>query len=445
MQIKNFDELVSNGASDDLRKKRRDVLEILKAAVEAVDPYRIVAQVFQEKRLVHGSKTIDFSSCDHVYVVGFGKASVPMAQAVCDAVPVVCGVVITNDPSMTIPCQNIEVVVGGHPLPDEGSIKGTDKILTLLEGCGEHDCVIMVISGGGSSLLCKPLVSLDDLRVTTNLLQSSGADINELNTVRKHLSQVKGGWLVSHTKARVVSLVLSDVVSDSLSTIASGPTYPDSSTFSDARTVLMQHGLWERVPRRVQATIEKGIAGLIPETPKEGDPIFDTVRTLVVASNQLACDQGMKQARRLGYQAVLLSSTLTGEARLIGQDLILKVKQHLPEKTPTMFISGGETTVTVTGGGVGGRNQELVLGCVKELAGSELVVASIGTDGIDGNSAAAGAIADGMTFSRAQDHHLDPSIFLKNNDSHAFFSALHDAIVTGPTGTNVMDVQVILQ
>jgi glycerate 2-kinase len=183
---------------------------------------------------------------------------------------------------------------------------------------------------------------------------------------------------------------------------------------------------------------------LIPETPKEGDPIFDTVRTLVVASNQLACDQGMKQARRLGYQAVLLSTTLTGEARLIGQDLILKVKQHLLEKTPTMFISGGETTVTVRGRGIGGRNQELVLGCVKELAGTQLVIASLGTDGIDGNSIAAGAIADGNTLFRAHEHQLDPSAFLKNNDSYSFFSALHDAIITGSTGTNVMDIQVIL-
>ena len=443
MHIKNFDELVSNGATEVFRKKRRDALEILTAAVEAVDPYRVVAQVFQKKRLVLGSETRDLSHYDHVYVVGFGKASVPMAHAICDIVPITQGVVITNDPSAALPCRSIEVVIGGHPLPDEGSIRGTEKILALLERCGEHDCVIMVISGGGSSLLCKPLISLDDLRATTRLLQGSGADINELNVVRKHLSQVKGGKLVSHTKASVVSLVLSDVVSDHLSSIASGPTSPDPSTFSDAKTILLRHELWERVPRSVRTTIEDGIAGLIPETPKEGDPLFDDVRTMVVANNQLACDHAMKKARGLGYEAVLVSDTITGEARHIGRDLVSKAKQHLPNEN-IVFISGGETTVTIRGGGIGGRNQELVLGCVKELAGTQHVVASLGTDGIDGNSTAAGAVADGMTLSRAQDHRLDPSIFLKNNDSNSFFIALSDAIVTGPTGTNVMDIQVIL-
>jgi glycerate-2-kinase len=443
MQIKNFDELVSNGATKIFQKKRRDALEILTAAVDAVDPYRVVAQVFQKKRLVLGSETRDLSHYDHVYVVGFGKASVPMAHAICDAIPIVQGFVITNDPSATLSCRGIEVVIGGHPLPDKGSIRGTEKILALLELCGEHDCVIIVISGGGSSLLCKPLISLDDLRTTTCLLQDSGADINELNVVRKHLSQVKGGKLVSHTKAAVVSLVLSDVVSDHLSTIASGPTSPDPSTFSDAKTILLRHELWECVPRSVRTTIEEGIAGKISETPKEGDPLFESVHHIIVASNQLACDHAVKKAQELGYEAILTSTTMTGEARHIGRDIVSKAKQHLPNEN-IVFISGGETTVTIRGSGIGGRNQELILGCVKELAGTQLVVASLGTDGIDGNSTAAGAVADGMTLSRAQYHRLDPSIFFKNNDTNSFFLALHDAIVTGPTGTNVMDIQVIL-
>ena len=443
MRIKNFDELVSNGATKAFQKKRRDALEILTAAVDAVDPYRIVAQVFQKKRLVLGSETRDLSCYDHVYVVGFGKASVPMAHAICDVVPITQGVVITNDPSATLPCRGIEVVIGGHPLPDEGSLRGTEKILALLERCGEQDCVIMVISGGGSSLLCKPLISLDDLRAVTRLLQGSGADIDELNVVRKHLSEVKGGRLVSHTKAAVVSLVLSDVVSDSLSTIASGPTSPDSSTFSNAKTVLVKHALWERIPPSVRTTIVEGIEGKISETPKEGDPLFESVHHIIVANNQLACDHAVKKAQELGYEAVLVSTTITGDARHVGQDLISKARQY-PPKEQIVFITGGETTVTVKGSGTGGRNQELVLSCVKELAGTQLVIASLGTDGFDGNSTAAGAIADGMTLSRAQDHRLDPSIFLKNNDSNSFFLALHDAILTGPTGTNVMDIQVIL-
>jgi len=248
---------------------------------------------------------------------------------------------------------------------------------------------------------------------------------------------------VQYTNASMISLVLSDVVHDSLSTIASGPTSPDPTTFSDAKTVLFRYRLWDRVPRSVKEVIEAGVAGSVPETPKEGDPCFDSVRTTVVASNQLACDHAVKKARELGYTPVLLSTTLTGEARAVGRDLLLKAKHYHAGKNIAL-ISGGETTVTVKGDGIGGRNQELVLGCVEDLTGMQLVVASLGTDGIDGNSTAAGAVADGMTLSRAQEQRLKPSLFLQKNDSNSFFSLLHDVILTGPTGTNVMDVQVVL-
>ncbi|HVQ00831.1 MAG TPA: glycerate kinase [Candidatus Thermoplasmatota archaeon] len=443
MRLKNGDELVANGATKDLRKKRKDALEILTAAVEAVDPYQVVAEVFQKEHLLLGAETVDLSKFDHVYVIGFGKSSVPMARAVCDAIPVSRGVVITNDSSATMPCKDVEVVAGGHPLPDEGSIRGTEKILSLLEQCGTRDCVIMVISGGGSSLLCKPLVPLEDLRVTIELIQNSGADIHELNAVRKHLSQVKGGKLVQYTNASVFTLILSDVVHDSLSAIASGPASPDPTTFSDAKAVLFRYRLWDRVPGSVRGIIEAGIAGSVPETLKEGDPCFRSVRTLVVASNQLACDHAVKKAKALGYTPVLLSTTLTGEARAVGRDLILKARHYHAGKNIAL-ISGGETTVTIRGDGVGGRNQELVLSCVSEIEGTRLVVASLGTDGVDGNSNAAGAIADGATLSRAREERLEPSLFLQKNDSNTFFSLLHDAILTGSTGTNVMDIQVVL-
>jgi glycerate 2-kinase len=442
MRIKNFEELVSNGGTDDFQKKRKDALEILTAAVDGVDPYRVVSSVFQNNQVVLGSTKIDLSCYDHVYCVGFGKASAPMAHAVCEAIPVSRGVIITNDPAkLSYPA--VEVVRGGHPLPDEGSLKGTEKILHLLEHCSDHDCVIIVISGGGSSLLCKPLIPLDDLRMTTLLLQHAGADINELNIVRTHLSQVKGGKLASHTKASVISLVVSDVIGDPLSVIASGPTSPDPSTFIDAKTVLMQRNLWERVPESVRMTIEQGIAGVIPETHKEGDTIFNKVYTAVIVNNQLACDHAVKKAQDLGYETVLLSTTVTGEASEVGRMLVSKAK-HFHPKDHLAFISGGETTVTVRGNGTGGRNQEMILGCVKDLAGTPHVFASMGTDGIDGNSDAAGAIADGRTLSRAKDHRLDPPLFLRNNDTAMFFRGLHDAIITGPTGTNVMDIQVIL-
>jgi len=443
MLIKNFDLLVSNGLTPVLQKKRKDVLEMFTAAVEAVDPYLVVEQVFRQNHLVLASETVDLSRFDHVFVVGFGKASVPMAHAVFDAVPVTKGVVITNDLSATIPHRSIEVVVGGHPLPNEGSIQGTEEILKLLKQCGDNDCVIVVVSGGGSSLFCKPLVPLDDLRTTTDLLLRSGADINELNAVRKHLSMVKGGKLMQYTKALVVSLIISDIVHNPISSIASGPTSPDPSTFSDAKNILTRYTLWERIPESVRKNIEEGIAGRIPETPKKGDAVFHSVRNVIIADNQLACQQALKKAQELGYETLLVTTAITGEARDVGHYLIKRAKQSLAQKN-IVFISGGETTVTVKGDGKGGRNQELVLSCVEELAGTQIVVASMGTDGIDGNSNAAGAVADGETASRAQHKQLDPLTFLKNNDSNTFFSILHDEILTGPTGTNVMDIQLMV-
>lgn len=443
MRIKNFNQLVSNGPTPALRKKRKDALEILTAAVEAVDPYLVVEQLFHENHLMFTSEDIDLSRFDHMFVVGFGKASVQMAHAVCKAVSISRGVVITNDPSAAIPYHSVDVVVGGHPLPNEGSVQGTDMILALLEQCGVNDCVIMVISGGGSSLLCRPLVPLDDLRATTDLLLRSGANINELNNVRKHLSHVKGGKLAQHTKAMVVSLIISDIVHDPIASIASGPTSPDTSTFSDAKDILARYMLWECVPSSVRKCIDEGIAGQIPETLKKENPVFTRVRNEIVANNRLACHQAVKKGRELGYETLLVSTTITGEARDVGQYLIKRARQNLTQKN-MMFVSGGETTVMVKGDGKGGRNQELVISCVKEITGTQIVIASMGTDGIDGTSNAAGAIADGATFSRAQKNRIDPREFLKNNDSNSFFLILHDDILTGPTGTNVMDIQVIL-
>jgi glycerate-2-kinase len=444
MLIKNFDQLVSNGHTPELQKKRKDALEILAAAVKAVDPYRVVQLVFHQNHLLLGSETVDLSLFDRVFAVGFGKASVPMVHAVCDAVSVTEGVAITNDPFATVPHQSIEVIVGGHPLPNEGSIQGTEKILNLLERCGETDCVIVVISGGGSSLLCKPLIPLVDLRMTMDLLLRSGADINDVNTIRKHLSTVKGGKLVQYTKATVISLIISDIVHDPISSIASGPTSPDTTTFSEAKAILTRYTLWDRVPESVRKIIDEGIAGLLPETPKKGNPVFHSVHNFIVANNQLACRQAVKKARELGYTSVLVTTAITGDARNVGQCLLKRATKSLSQKN-TVFVSGGEPTVTVRGHGQGGRNQELVLSCVKEIAGAHIVIASMGTDGIDGSSPAAGALADGGTLSRAQNKQLDPLIFLKNNDSYTFFSALHDEILTGPTGTNVMDIQLILQ
>jgi glycerate 2-kinase len=444
MLFKNYDDLVLNGQTPVLQQKRKDVLDILTAAVDAVQPSRIVKDVFYGTQLVFASETIDLSSFDHLYVVGFGKASVGMAQAVCDAVTVTKGVVITNDPSAIITNHSIEVITGGHPLPNEGSIRGAEKILDLLCQCSENDCVIVLISGGGSALFCKPRVPLNDLQKTIDLLLRSGANIDELNTIRKHLSLVKGGQLTQHTKAVIVSLIVSDIVHDPISSIASGPTSPDPTTFSDAREILKKYEIWTNIPAAVRTVITEGIAGCISETLKENDPVFGTVFNFIIANNARACQSAIEKAKELGYDAKLITTSITGEARIIGKYLINRVKKSLLHGK-TVFIASGETTVTVQGGGTGGRNQELVLSCVEEIADNHFVVASFATDGIDGNSDVAGALADGFTLPRALKKKLDPSRFLEQNNSYAFFQGLGDTLRTGLTGTNVMDIQILIR
>jgi glycerate 2-kinase len=444
MLFKNYDDLILNGQTPGLQQKRKDVLDILTAAVDAVQPSRVVKDVFCGMQLSFASETIDLSSFDHLYLVGFGKASVGMAQAVCDAVTVTKGVVITNDPSAIITNHSIEVIIGGHPLPNKGSIHGAEKILDLLGQCSENDCVIVLISGGGSALFCKPRVPLNDLQKTIDLLLRSGASIDELNAIRKHLSLVKGGQLAQYTKAVIVSLIISDIVHDPISSIASGPTCPDPTTFSDAREILKRYELWTNIPTAVRTVITEGIAGHISETFKENNPVFETVFNFIIANNERACQGAIAKAKELGYDAKLMTASITGEARVIGKYLINRVIKSLIHGK-TVVITSGETTVTVQGSGTGGRNQELVLSCVEEIAGNDLVVASFATDGIDGNSDAAGALADGFTLARALKKKLNPSDFLEQNNSYVFFQGLGDTLRTGLTGTNVMDIQILIR
>lgn len=444
MLFKNNDELILNGSTPILQQKRKDILEMFTAAIEAVHPYWVVKNIFHSSQLIFPSETIDLSSFDHLYLVGFGKASVGMAQAVCDAVKVSNGVIITNDPQARVTHSSVEVLVGGHPLPNEESIRGAEKILTLLQTCSENDCVIVVISGGGSSLFCKPRIPLSDLQNTTNLLVHSGATIDEINTIRKHLSLVKGGQLAQQTKAVIISLIISDVVHDPISSIASGPTSSDPTTYSNAEEILHHYKLWGEISAAVRTVIEDGRKGQIPETLKKEDAAFEKVFNFIVANNEQACQAAVKKAGELGYNAKLITTSMTGEAKTLGRYLIDRVTNSLTKENAA-FVTGGEPTVTVRGNGVGGRNQELILGCVEDIAGSDMVLASFATDGIDGNSDAAGAIADGCSFTRAQKKHLAPSRFLKDNNSYTFFHVLGDSIHTGLTGTNVMDIQIILQ
>jgi glycerate 2-kinase len=442
MLFKNYEQVIKNGRTPELQQKRRDILDILTAAVEAVNPYTAVSRGIKGKQFVFDAETIDLSNFEHIFLVGFGKASVGMGKAVCDFLPVTKGVIITNDVSAQKFSEFVDIFVGGHPLPTDGSIKGTERVMEIVKQCGENDLLIVVISGGGSSLLCKPRIQLKDIQKINDLLLRSRADIIDINTVRKHLSLIKGGQLLRDTKGVVVSLILSDIIGDPVEFIASGPTAPDSTTYADAVNVLKKYDLWDKAPRSVRRVLESGIKGQIPETPKKDDKLFDSVFNLIIANNEIACTTAMKKAQMLGYTPKLVTTRLTGEARNIGKELICQIRKEPPK---TVLFYSGETTVNVTGKGKGGRNQELVLGCAEHIAATDIVVASLATDGIDGNSDAAGAIVDGWTLSRAMKKEQKPSCFLDENNSYQFFLDIGDLLMTGSTGTNVMDIQVVLQ
>ncbi len=377
MLFKNREKIIENGQTPELKKIRGDILDILTFALDSVNPYEVVKSRFYEKKINIGGKTVDPSDFENIYVVGFGKASVGMTQAVCDSIDVKKGVIITNDPNNKVRSECVDTFVGSHPIPDQSSIGGTDKILDIIKMCGNEDLLIVLISGGGSALLCKPRVNLKDLQQTTDLLLKSGADINEINTIRKHLSFVKGGGLVKSTKCTVVSFIISDIVGDPIGFIASGPTYPDSTTYADAQEILRKYNLWEKLPSAVRKVIEDGVHGRIPETPKKDDSAFDNVFNFIVANNEIACKAAENKAKKLGYKTMLLTTSLTGEAKDIGKYLVDKARKYSTDVKKIVFVSGGETTVTVKGSGRGGRNQEMILAGVESLDGADMVFASL--------------------------------------------------------------------
>ncbi len=417
---------------------------IFKAALASADPrhavqrhHHKISDVLQEGRY------------RSLLVAGFGKAACAMAAAMEEQFgdSIDRGVIIT--PYGHCPekhaFQKIRLYEGGHPIPDEHGQAGTAEIIRLLKGSDEHSCIVCLISGGGSALLVSPCegISLPEKKQVTTLLLRAGAAINELNTVRKHLSSVKGGRLaeIAHP-ARVVSLILSDVAGDKLDVIASGPMAPDDSTFGDAMRVIEKYKLSAAMPAAVMEFLTKGSKGLVPETPKKGDAVFERVDNIIVAGNGIALAAARSAAESLGYPAEILTSGLTGEAREAGRWL---ARRAMSMKGPACLISGGETTVTVTGTGTGGRNLELALAFAMEIQGVPgITLLSAGTDGKDGSADAAGAVVDGGTVARARAEGLDPEAHLANNDSYAFFRQAGGLVITGPTGTNVMDIQVII-
>ena len=430
--------------------------QLQRAALAAVDPaeavYRCVSRVGD--RLLIDRRTYALRDFDHVYLVGAGKAAMPMAEAVSEVLRdhLKSGVIITKYHHIDRPLPDqLRVHEAGHPVPDEQSVAATRDLAALLDRVTSRDLVFCIISGGGSALMTLPAdgITLADLQATTQLLLRAGATIQQINAIRKHLDTIKGGGLARLAHAPIISLVLSDVIGDDLSVIASGPTVPDPSTFADAWRVIEQFDLAHHLPAAVRARLERGVSGELPDTPKPGDPLFDRVQTVIIGSNAQAAQAAEKAARQLNFNPLLLSTQVQGEAREVAQVAAAIAKEialyNRPVAKPACLILGGETTVTVKGSGLGGRNQELALAAAIAIDGlPNMLIAALGTDGTDGPTEAAGAIATGETVGRAKAIGLDAQAHLANNDAYHFFQALDDLIVTGPTGTNVNDLLFVL-
>jgi len=438
-----------------LEKLRRDAKSIFMAGVEAVEPMRAVHShlTFENNTLIAGGQKIPFEPDGKVFIVGAGKAGAPMAAAVENILHdrVSQGVVVVKY-GHTQPVQTVRLLEAGHPVPDENGLTASREIVDILKDASGKDLVICLISGGGSSLLPlpPPPVTLEDKSRITELLLESGAEIGEINAVRKHLSLTKGGGLAkSAYPARVLTLILSDVVGDDLDIVASGPTVADTSTFADALEVLDRYSLTESAPDTVLARLRRGASGDFPETLKSNAKELRNVINVLVGTNAMAVQAAVDSARDLGYSATVLSTTITGDTRVAAELHASLAREMFGEATtlltPACLLSGGETTVTIKGKGKGGRNQEFALAAALGIEGlSGAVILSGGTDGTDGPTDAAGAVADGTTVRRAREAGMDPLKYLDNNDSYHFFEKLGDLLITGPTRTNVMDLRIVL-
>jgi hydroxypyruvate reductase len=436
---------------------RQVAWQMIQAALAAVNPVAAVKNYYNRRpELVSQIK----STPGRVIVVGAGKASAPMAAAVAEIFgdKISAGLVIVKYGYTIIPAtihhplSTIRIVEAGHPVPDEAGLQAAQEIARLLRDATEDDTVLCLISGGGSALLTLPVepLTLGDLQATTEALLAAGVTINGVNTIRKHLSTVKGGQLARlAAPASVYSLILSDVVGDPLEVIASGPTVPDPTTFADTWAIIEQFQLQTVLPTAIIERLQAGRAGMLPDTPKPGDPLFERVHNVIIGNNRLAAEAAVKAAQAAGFAGQVLTTFMEGEAREVGRVAAALAKglarDENPLTRPACLVLGGETTVTLRGKGKGGRNQEMALAAALALAGwPNLLITCFGTDGSDGPTDASGAFADGQTVARAQAAGLAPVEYLSCNDAYNFFAALDDLIITGPTNTNVNDLTFIL-
>jgi len=432
MKIKNFDELVKG----EFVEERKIVLKIIDKVLNEMDGYNLIknaVRIRDDTLFIEGDKklAIDLNLYKKIFLIGFGKAAARMAKAMEELICFDDGIVISGIE------ENLraKLFIGSHPMPSEKNIEASKEILELVKKAGENDLIFVMVSGGGSAMLCLPRISLVSLNDVVSKLMNTGCSIEELNVVRKHLSYVKGGQLAMATRAKMVALIISDIIGNPADAIASGPTAGDKSTFGDAYEILKKYGVENEEAMEV---IKKGMEGEIQETPSK-----TRAENIIIGDIKKACDIAANEAKKYGYYTKILKCSLKGEAKEIGVALA-KYAKFFP-RYHSIIIAGGETTVKVKGEGIGGRNQEMVLSALPELQSMPIVFASIGTDGVDGNSPAAGAIADGDSMKRAREMRLNPEEYLENNDSYTFFEKLGDAIITGYTGTNVMDLQIVLK
>ncbi|MCX5723317.1 MAG: glycerate kinase [Nitrospirae bacterium] len=428
--------------------------KLLRRGLDAVDARAAVDRAMSRDgaELMIGRRRYDLTRYEHVVVVGAGKAAAPMAGSVerCLGYWLDSGFVVVKR-GHGLPTKRIVVAEAGHPVPDRSGQQAAAKLCAMASALGRRDLLIVLLSGGASSLLPAPVagITLADKQRTTEKLLRCGASIGEINTVRKHLSRIKGGRLAELTKATVVTLILSDVLGDDLSAIASGPTVPDPTTYRDAVAMLKRYRIWQAVPQRVRQHLDRGCRGLASDTPKPGSSLFRRVHHHLVGNNAMAVKAVSRAAREAGLRTLVQEPALVGEACDAGKRFGAMAKTILrngaPLQRPCCIVAGGETTVTVTGKGAGGRAQEFAAAAALEIAGLARVwVVAIGTDGTDGPTDAAGAIVDGETLARAQRLNVDLKGALKRHNIYPALKKLGQLIVTGPTGTNVNDLYLLL-
>ncbi|MDP7078854.1 MAG: glycerate kinase [Candidatus Undinarchaeales archaeon] len=426
----------------DLAPARDLLLDLLGRALKEADPAAAVRASLKldDNVLEAVGEHIPLETDGNVFVIAFGKAAPAMAEAADEILgDRLAGGVVIAPPGLSLTSDRLEFIVGGHPVPDQGSVQGAKTAIAVAEAACEGDIVLVLVSGGGSALLAAPAgISLAEMRTLTQALLVSGAPISDLNAVRKHLSRVKGGRLaVACHPARTVALLVSDVVGDDMSVIASGPTVPDPTTCADAKAALM------RADINASSTVKDALK--VNESPKPGDPRFANVTTRLILGNEGALKACCQLAREMGVNSILISGELEGESRDVGRAHAALARSVLdvgvPVERPALLVSGGETTVTVRGGGNGGPNQEFALACVRPLDTLPVVALAVDSDGHDGPTDAAGAVVDGTSLHRAQAVGLDPDSFLERNNAYAFFEQIGDLIRMGRTGTNVNDVR----